>query len=68
MAGATLVMSAVQVTAGVVAADYLWRDYLPFLPMLLLSEGFINGTVIAVLVATRPAWVWTFDDQAYLNR
>jgi uncharacterized membrane protein len=68
MAGATLVMSAVQITAGAVAADYLWRDYLPFLPMLLLSEGFINGTVIAVLVATRPTWVWTFNDRDYLRR
>lgn len=67
MAGATLVMSAVLVGADAVAADYLWRDYLPFLPMLLLSEGFINGTAIAVLVATRPGWVWTFDDRQYLR-
>lgn len=68
MGGATLAMSAVLVGADVVAADYLWRDYLPFLPMLLLSEGFINGAAIAVLVATRPGWVWTFDDRHYLQR
>jgi uncharacterized membrane protein len=67
MAAATLVMSGVLLATGVVAPDYLWRDYLPFLPMLLLSEGFINGAVIAVLVATRPAWVWTFDDRRYLS-
>lgn len=68
MAGATLFMSGVLVAGDVVAADYLWRDYLPFLPMLLLSEGFINGAAIAVLVATRPGWVWTFDDRHYLQR
>lgn len=67
MAGATLFMAAVLVSTDVVAADYLWRDYLPFLPMLLLSEGFINGATIAVLVATRPGWVWTFDDRRYLR-
>ena len=67
MASATLLMSGVLVAAGVVAPDYLWREYLPFLPMLLLSEGFINGAAIAVLVATRPTWVWTFDDRRYLQ-
>jgi uncharacterized membrane protein len=67
MAAATLLMSGVLVITGVVAVDYLWRDYLPFLPMLLLSEGYINGAAIAVLVATRPGWVWTFDDRRYLS-
>lgn len=68
MALATLCMASLQVAAGQVAADYLFRDYLPFLPMLLLSEGFINGAVTAVLVATRPGWVWTFDDNRYLRK
>lgn len=67
MAGATLGMSSVLLTTGIVEAGYLWRDYLPFLPMMLLSEGFINGAAIAVLVATRPGWVWTFDDRRYLQ-
>ena len=65
---ATAAMASVLVSADVVAPTYLFSDYLPFLPMLLLSEGFINGMVIAVLVATRPAWVWTFDDSRYLRR
>lgn len=67
MAGATVMMSAVLMAAGIVDLGYLWRDYLPFLPMMLLSEGFINGAAIAVLVATRPGWVWTFDDSRYLK-
>lgn len=67
MAGATVMMSAVLMAAGIVELGYLWRDYLPFLPMMLLSEGFINGAAIAVLVATRPGWVWTFDDSRYLK-
>lgn len=68
MAAATLSMAAVQVAAGAVGGAYLLGEFLPFLPMLLLSEGFINGAVIAVLVATRPGWVWTFDDARYLHR
>jgi uncharacterized membrane protein len=68
MALATICMTGLQVAAGQVSAAYLFSDYLPFLPMLLLSEGFINGTVIAVLVATRPGWVWTFDDKRYLRK
>ena len=68
MALATAMMSWVQLAAGSVSSAYLWSDYLPFLPMMLLSEGFINGAAITVLVATRPSWVWTFDDARYLSR
>lgn len=66
MAVATLAMSGVLLVAGAVDPLYLWQDYMPFLPMMLLSEGFINGMVISVLVATRPGWVWTFEDSEYL--
>lgn len=68
MAAATLAMAGALLAAGAVDPLYLWQDYMPFLPMLLLSEGFINGAAIAVLVATRPGWVWTFDDRHYLQR
>lgn len=68
MAGATAAMSGMLVGAGSIALGSLARDYLPFVPMLLFSEGFINGAVIAVLVATRPRWVFTFDDARYLAR
>ncbi|WP_440995116.1 energy-coupling factor ABC transporter permease [Arhodomonas sp. SL1] len=43
-------------------------DYLPILPLLMFPEGFINGTVITMLVVYRPQWVWSFDDERYLNR
>ena len=64
---ATLAMSGVQIAGGATTPAYLWHDYLPFLPLLLLAEGFINGMVVAVLVATRPDWVWTFEDSRYLR-
>lgn len=64
MAITTLAMSAALAGAG--ATGGLWRDYLAFLPLLSLAEGFINGMVLTVLVATRPGWVWTFDDESYL--
>jgi uncharacterized membrane protein len=67
MGAATVAMTGVLVASGTVEPGYVWREFLPFLPMLLLAEGFINGTVTAVLVATRPDWVWTFDDAVYLR-
>ena len=63
----TTVVTTILATAGSVSAAYLFTDYLVFLPMMLLSEGFINGAIITVLVATRPGWVWTFDDSRYLR-
>lgn len=62
MAATTLAMSAAMAGAG----GPLWRDHLAFLPLLSLAEGFINGMILTVLVATRPGWVWTFDDESYL--
>lgn len=35
------------------------------LPLPWLLAGW--GLLIGVLVATRPAWVWTFDDRRYLQ-
>ena len=63
----TTVVTTILVIAGSVSSAYLFSDYLVFLPMMLLSEGFINGAIITVLVATRPSWVWTFDDSLYLR-
>lgn len=45
-----------------------WRELWPFVPLLVLAEAFLNGFVMAGLVAMRPEWVWSFDDAEYLAR
>jgi uncharacterized membrane protein len=67
MVAVTLVMSGILLAAGAVEPGASWRDYVGFLPLLALAEGFINGMTTTVLVATRPALVWTFDDASYLR-
>ncbi len=68
VATAIAAICTVYLAAGVYGADILARDFLPFAPMMLLSEGFINGLVMAVLVATRPGCVASFDDRLYLYK
>ncbi len=65
MAAGSLAMAAILAAAGTLGDGVPWRDYLLFLPLLSLAEGFINGIVLTVLVAIRPHWVWTFDEARY---
>jgi uncharacterized membrane protein len=48
--------------------DRIHQTYLPFVPLILFTEAFLNGLLVTVLVAVRPDWVWTFDDARYLYR
>ena len=43
------------------------HDYLPFAPLMLFPEGFVTGMLITVVVALRPKWVSTFDDERYIR-
>lgn len=43
------------------------NDYLLFLPMIILPEGFLNGAVLTMLTLLRPAWVRSFDDRDYID-
>lgn len=45
----------------------LFEGYLPFVPLYLFAEGFLNGTLITFLIALRPQWLKTFDDERHLN-
>lgn len=59
--------SSLLVMAGVYEAAHLWRDYLPYLPLVMLPEGILNGVIITALVAIKPDWVATFDDEVYIH-
>lgn len=43
------------------------EQYLIYLPLLAFPEAFVNGAVMTVMIALRPAWVVTFDDSRYLQ-
>ena len=47
--------------------DWLGYHYLPFFPLMFFSEAVMNGMVMTLLVALRPDWVSSFDDDLYIN-
>jgi uncharacterized membrane protein len=46
---------------------HLQSGYLAFVPLLMFSEAWLTGMIVAVLVAYRPEWIQTFDDRRYLH-
>ncbi|AKS43234.1 energy-coupling factor ABC transporter permease [Wenzhouxiangella marina] len=42
-------------------------DYLVFIPVAMLPEGFINGAIMTMLTAFKPEWVRSFDDRDYIE-
>lgn len=65
--GAVLAAVAVLWLGGVYDFAQLADKYFPLVVLLMVPEAFITGTVIALLVAFRPLWVSTFDDNRYLK-
>ncbi|MGY6555719.1 MAG: energy-coupling factor ABC transporter permease [Wenzhouxiangella sp.] len=72
--------SAMLVIAAVVAAGGLlmlllgaqpWSrvggDYLLFLPLIMVPEGFLNGALLTMLTLLKPEWVRSFDDRDYID-
>lgn len=49
------------------SGEWLSYQYYPFLPLVFFSEAFMNGMIMTALVALRPGWVSSFDDNLYLN-
>jgi uncharacterized membrane protein len=45
----------------------LRQTFVPFFPLMSLPEAFLNGWIMAVLVAFRPNWVYSFSDEQYLK-
>lgn len=53
--------------AGAYPLDRIATDYLVFLPIAMLPEGFLNGAVLSMLTAWKPEWVRSFDDRDYID-
>lgn len=52
---------------GTQTAAWLGHQYLPYFPLMFFSEAVLNGMVMTLMVALRPAWVCSFDDELYIN-
>ena len=49
------------------SSQWLAYQYLPFLPLVFFSEAIVNGMIMTAMVALRPGWVASFDDNLYIN-
>lgn len=49
------------------SSEWLNYQYYPFFPLIFFSEAFTNGMIMTALVALRPGWVSSFDDNLYIN-
>ncbi len=71
-AGVVAIVSAYVAVALLVNNDvYSWEElsqvFLPFFPLMFLPEAVLNGWVMTVVVAYRPQWVGSFNDDLYLK-
>ena len=55
------------ILSGAYTLAELDQTFLPFFPLMFLPEAMLNGWVMAVLVAFRPEWVYSFSDELYLK-
>ncbi|MDC0602368.1 energy-coupling factor ABC transporter permease [Aliiglaciecola sp.] len=52
---------------GIHDAQTIKDSYLVLIPLLLFSEGMLNGMTMTLLIIYKPSWVYTFYDKYYLN-
>lgn len=67
MACAASLAAALLLIVGAYSVDRLAYDYFPFLPLMMFPEAFITGMFTSILVAMRPEWITTFDDEKYIR-
>jgi len=67
MAVVGLVTSLLLHLSGVYSWAVLQHDYLPIFLLLSFPEGFLAGMLMSIIVAYRPQWVSSFDDDFYLR-
>ena len=52
---------------GIYSADIIKDTYLMLIPLLVFSEGMLNGMTMILLIIYQPTWVYTFYDKFYLQ-
>ena len=63
----SLAGAGVMLASDISSAGWLRYQYYPYLPLVFFAEAFLNGMLMTALVALRPAWVCSFDDERYLH-
>ena len=63
----SLAATALLAVAQAYTMSHLESGYLAFVPLLMFSEAWLTGMLVAVLVCYRPEWIRTFDDRLYLQ-
>ncbi len=53
--------------SGVYTFEKLSYNFLPYIPLMVFPEAFMNGMLILSLVVMKPQWVACFDDGIYLK-
>jgi uncharacterized membrane protein len=67
MAVTVLTASALLLCCGPYDWEMLKGRYLPFIPMMAFVEGFFTGMLATGMVAFRPEWIGSFNDDRYLK-
>ncbi|MFC1601949.1 energy-coupling factor ABC transporter permease [Pseudomonadota bacterium] len=53
--------------SGTASLEHLNQTILPFFPMMILPEAILNGWITTIIVAHKPAWISSFDDDLYIK-
>ena len=65
MAAAGIVMCLMLWSSGTYSFDELVHEYLRYLPLFMIPEGFINGTFVTGLMVFHPDRLSTLDQSRY---
>lgn len=52
---------------GIYEPGLIAYEYRVYLPLMAFSEAFLNGLLVTALVAVKPEWILTFDDERYIK-
>lgn len=58
---------ALLIMSGQFSLFQLKETFIPFLPLMIMPEAFLNGWIMTVLVVYRPHWVYSFSDVQYIK-
>ncbi|PLA74105.1 hypothetical protein CYQ88_07645 [Hydrogenovibrio sp. SC-1] len=64
---ASAVAALVMAQSGLYTLEVLERSFIPYIPLIAIPEGFVNGVLILALVIMKPQWVSCFTDEQYLK-
>ncbi len=62
-----MVATGVMWLSGVQAPDVLMQSFIPYIPLIIIPEGFITGMVMGALIMVKPHWISCFTDEQFLK-